>query len=538
MRRFGLAGSALALFVLGFAVLVCVAAQTTDTAQQQAGQAYDAGMRMLREKRYREALDEFKLVEQSAPKLPQGYSGEGIALALMGEPQAATQVLRKALDLDPSFWVARRELGIVYWQLNERDEAAQELYKFAQLIPTDSVVNAILGRYEFSRQHYEQAAALLAKAPDRVEADADLALMDAQALLETGQTAPGGKNLEALRQRVGLTPQQTFQLAWLLGRAGDAKLAIDTFKSLPPDFADTFGRGYGLALAYYDDHQDSQCIETLDDLKSHGLTRPELFCLLGVAQEDAGHTLEAYEAFRQGIYQFPKDDRNYLNAATLTVKHLNYSAAEEILTSGIKLIGNDYKLYLGRGVVYSLGRKIDMAGADYRQALDLQPQEGIIYAALGICYLDENKFDKAAEILRLGVGRHPKDELLYYFLADSLMRAGTPPNSPAYDEALATVETCLRVNPNYALAYLQRGRLELLANQTDAAVTDLERARSLQPDSHPILYQLAIAYRRAGRTAEAAKLFAGIKEAAEKQDAEWQHLNLRNILVKVSSSRQ
>jgi len=357
-------------------------------------------------------------------------------------------------------------------------------------------------------------------------------------LLETGQSAPAGDRLASLRSRVGLTPQQTFQLAWLLGRAQQYKPAIDAFRSLPPDFPDPFGRGYGLALAYYQDRQYSNSLETLRQLKTLGFTKPELFSLEGLVEEDSGHTLEAYEAFRQGIYQFPNDDRNYLNAATLSMEHYNYEAAAEILSSGIKLIPNDYKLYLGRGVVYSMSRALEKAEVDYQEALNLAPQERMNYAALGICYLDQNRFDKAAEILREGVARHPKDELLFYFLADALMRAGTPPNSPAYDEALSTVETCLRVNPNYALAYLQRGRLELLANKTDAAIADLEHGRSLQPGSQAILYQLAVAYRRAGRTADATKLFAGIKEAAEKQDAEWQHLNLKNILIKISSNGQ
>jgi tetratricopeptide (TPR) repeat protein len=538
MPRFRRVIAILAVLAAAWVMALPLGAQANNPAQQQADQAYESGMRLLREKRYHEALDEFKRVEQATPQLPQGYSGEGIALALLGQPQEATQALQKAVNLDPTFWVARRELGIIYWQLNERDQAARELYKIAEQIPSDTVVNALLGQYEFGLHHYAQAAALFAKAPDRVDADPDLALMEAQALLETGQAGPAGDKLESLRQRVGLTPQQTFQLAWLLGRAKEYKDAIDTFNSLPPDFPDKFGRGYGLALAYYQNRQYGDSLEALRQLKALGFTKPELFSLEGLVEEDSGHTLQAYDAFRQGIYRFPNDDRNYLNAATLSVEHYNYDAAAEILSSGIKFIAGDYKLYLGRGVVYSMSRELEKAEADYRQAVSLAPQESMTYAALGICYLDENEFEKAAAILREGVSRHPNDELLYYFLADSLMRAGTPPNSPAYSEALSTVETCLRVDPNYAFAYLQRGRLELLANQTGAAVTDLEHARSLRPDSQPILYQLAIAYRRTGRTAEAAKLFAGIKQAAEKQDAEWQHLNLRNILIKVSSSSQ
>lgn len=510
------------------------ACQTKETVQHQADKAYTNGMKLLRAGRYQEALSEFKRAEQYAPQLPQGYAGEGIALALIGQPQEAIQVLRKALDLDPGYWVARRELGLVYWHLNQRDLAAQELRRTAEQIPTDTVVNSLLGEYEFANHHYSQAAALLAKASDRVAANPDLALMEVQALLEIGQTAPAGEKLASLTHRSGLSPQQTFQLAWLLGRAKHYKEAIDTFNSLPAEFPDTFERGYGLALAYYQDKQYLKCAETLSQLKTQGFERPELFSLLGVAEEDAGRTLEAYEAFRQGIYRFPEDDRNYLNAATLSVRHYNYDVAAEILSEGMKFAVNDYKLFLGRGVVYSMGRQLRKAESDYRRALDLAPQEGIVYEGLGICYLDQNEFDKAAETLREGIRRQPKDELLYYFLVDALMHAGITPNSPAYDQAVATVETCLSLNPNYAYAYYQRARLELLVNKTDSAIADLEHARSLEPDSQAILYQLAIAYRRGGRATEAAKLFAEITDAGKKQDAEWQHINLMNIIVRVS----
>jgi len=522
--------------ISGLVAGFCAPAQTEETDQQKADQAYQAGMKLVREKRYKDALTEFKLVEHYTPQLPQGYSGEGIALALMGEPEAAVQVLRKAIDLDPSFWVARRELGIIYWQLNERDQASQELYKIAEQFPTDAVVNALLGQYEFANRHYGQAAALLAKAPGRVDADPDLALMEAQALLETGQTTPAGEKLESLRLRVGLTPQQTFRLAWLLGQAKHSKQAIDTFQSLPPDFPDPFDRGNGIALAYYGEHQYSQCVATLGELKSRGLTKPELYSLWGIAQEDAGNTLEAYETFRQGIYKFPKDDQNYLNAATLSARHKNYDVAEEILTSGVKLISDDYKLLFGRGVVFSMERKLPEAEADYRRALEVAPQEGTVYAALGVCYEDQNKFDQAAEILREGIRRQPQDVHLYYFLVDLLFRTGIAPGSPAYDQALSTVEASLRLDPDFALTYLQRARLKLLANQTESAIADLEHARALEPDSETIIYQLAVAYRRGGRTHDADKMFALIAEARKKQDAEWQHLDLMNIMIRVSES--
>jgi hypothetical protein len=44
--------------------------------------------------------------------------------------------------------------------------------------------------------------------------------------------------------------------------------------------------------------------------------------------------------------------------------------------------------------------------------------------ALGICKEDENKYDEAAATFRRGIVRQPKNALLYYFLADALLRGG------------------------------------------------------------------------------------------------------------------
>src|SRR5271166_6380341 len=114
---------------LALAALAAVDAQTNDkahgqvesTAHVQVEAAYERGMKLLQEKRYSDALEQFRLVAQGAPKSPQGPSGEGIALALMGRPQDAIEALKRALALDPTFWVAQRELGIVYWSQNLKE---------------------------------------------------------------------------------------------------------------------------------------------------------------------------------------------------------------------------------------------------------------------------------------------------------------------------------------------------------------------------------------------------------------------------------
>ncbi len=505
-------------------------------AQHEASKAYDLGMSLVREKRYPEALEQFKSLERDSPQLPQGYTGEGIALALMGKPEESIEALKKALDIDPSFWVARRELGIVYWQANQKEQAAKELGDIVKLFPDDPAVNLLLGQYEFARANYPQASVYFGKAHIQVAADARLSLMAAEAQLRSGLKLPAREALEALAASPALSPQQRFHLGWLLGEAGDYASSIHVLESLPDNYADPFGRSYATALAYYEDGQDTNCIRTLNDLKHRNILRPELFSLLGAAEERIHNTVDAYNAFREGIHSFPKDDQNYLNIATLSAQHFNYELAVGILASGIELLPNDYKLYLTRGVIHTLARQLQAARADYEKALALAPQQGEVYLALGICYMDEDRIDEATAAFRQGIRQQPQDMVLQYFLADSLLRKGISPGTPAYREALSAVETSLNLSPDFAHGYFQRGRLALLNHEVGKAVEDLEHAYSLAPDSREIPYQLAIAYRDAGKKAEAEKLFNRVKDASEKDAAEFRQGQLTDIIVTLSNS--
>ena len=506
--------------------------------EDESSKAYELGMKLLRQKRYQEALEQFKILERDSPQLPQGYTGEGITLALMGKPEEGINLLKKALDIDPSFWVARRELGIVYWQANQKDLAAHELGEMAKQFPGDPAVNLLLGQYEFGRSNYAQASAYFAKAHVQVAADVRLSLMAAEAQLKSGMKAPAREALEALAAGPGLSPQQRFHVGWLLGEAGDYAGSIHMMESLPDDYADQFGRGYAIALAYYKDGQDAQCIKTLSELKSRNLLQPELFSLLGAAEESSHHTVDAYNAFRDGINAFPTNDVNYVDIARLSADHFNYPLGEQILTNGIGLMPGNYKLYLTRGVIHTLARQLESARADYEKALALAPTQVEVYIALGICQEDENKYAEAAATFRKGTLQQPKMALLYYFLADALSRQGITVDTPAYQEALSAVESSLTLDAEFAYAYLQRARLELLSNQTDKAVADLEHGHSLAPDARQISYQLAVAYRTVGRKADSEKLFRTVTAASEKDAADFRTSQLRDVIVTVSNLPQ
>jgi len=509
---------------------------TEQSPQQQADEAYQKGMQLLGEKRYPEALSEFQTVEHVAPNIPQGPSGQGIALALMGRLDEAVERLQRALEIDPSFWVARRELGIVEWNLGRKDEAVAELRKIAQTYPDDGAANAIVGQYEFEHQNYSEALSFFSKAPAQIEADPQLALMRAHAFLKTGAQSAAAEALGQLATRAGLTPEVRFQLAWLLGEAKLYKAAIQVFSALPGDYPDRFGRDYGLALAYFEDGQYSKSIETLKALQAKGVARSDLFSLLGVAEEKAGDTQEAYDAFRAGILANPQDPQGYLNIATLASQHLNYDLAIQILSEGIGRMPGSHDLILSRGIAFTLKAQFARARQDYEQAIQIAPADPGSYLALGLSELEDGNLTDATNAFRKAGDLGSRDPRVYYFLAEALIQQGVEPETPSFQQARQATETALSLDPNFAYAYLDRAKLELQAQQVDQAVRDLERARSLDPKSRTAAYLLAQAYRRKGEKEKADSLFASVKESSDREARQFREESLTQALVVMSNN--
>jgi len=510
--------------------------QVTSPTEQREAALYQEGMRLLREKSYSQALEQFRKLEQSAPNLPQGYTGEGIALALNGKMEEAIPVLQKAVEIDPSYWVARRELGIIDWQLSRKEAAAKELTAVVKLSPDDIPVNAILGEYNFEIKNYTAAVQCFSKARAQVAQSFPLSLMDSEALIKSGHPEEGIEELDRLIATPNLSPQQQFRIAWLLGDAGAYTKAIRMFNALPADFADPFARDYGIALAYYEDGKYADCIQSLTALKQRGIVRAELFSLLGAAQEVSGHQAQAEDAFKSGVEHFPKEDDNYLDSATLAAKDQDYIAAVNILTTGLQQIPENYKLFLTRGVAYSLQGDLRKAQLDYEKAVALAPKEPSPYLALGICFMDQNQYAAAADILREAIQKGLADVKLNYFFVDALSRQGLTASSPNYQEALATVQAAIALNPEFPYSYLQRAKLELMASHLQEAIADLEHAQKLDPNSTAIAYQLATAYRLAGKTAESNKLFAQVSNMTKLQDAEFRQSTLMGVMGSISNA--
>jgi tetratricopeptide (TPR) repeat protein len=504
------------------------------SSSESADAIYQRGMLEVQRKHYDEALGYFRLLQTQFPQSPQGFAGEGIALALMGEPQKAINVLKTALSVDPEYWLARRELGILYWSEGLRQDGAETLEPLIDLHPDDGPVNSILGQYELERKNYGKALAYFSRVPAEMAADPNLALMGAEAQLHNGGKKRAEETLKGLAGRPDLTPEVRFKLAWLLGQAGLSKQAVQEFNKLPPDYPDRFRRSYGLALAYFTDEDYQECVQTLRPLLGSGTTRPEIYSLVGVAEERSGHTQEAYQAFREGILNNPANPQGYLNFATLSSEHQNYELAAEVLTEGLARNPGAHELFLSRGIAYTLSAHFAEAKQDYQRAIEMAPEDYGAYLAMGISEQETGDLDDAVRLFREAIAHEPKDPRSYCFLMETLLQRGAVPGASDFQEAQQSINTALSLEPNFAHAYADRAKLELAQGNTKKAIVDLERARAADPKSRQIAYALARAYQRDGDKAKADPLFREVRDKSDEDAGQFAKDSLTETLTVVS----
>jgi tetratricopeptide (TPR) repeat protein len=175
---------------------------------------------------------------------------------------------------------------------------------------------------------------------------------------------------------------------------------------------------------------------------------------------------------------------------------------------------------------------------------DVKPEEVALVRMAGeaAALLSESRYDKAFPIFEKMVSEYPRTPFLHYAYGDALA------STSMYDEARTQLREETRLNPASVLPYLRLASIELLLHQNasalaaatkavemspesseahywlgrslleqgdiPAAIRELEMARRFSPNSPKVHFNLARAYSRAGRTAE-----------AQQERAEFERLN-------------
>jgi len=208
---------------------------------------------------------------------------------------------------------------------------------------------------------------------------------------------------------------------------------------------------------------------------------------------------------------------------------LSYAYAVSVLKMGdynegirrLKALGDgsdkSADIHMLFGEAYADQHEYDTALQEYHKSIAIDPKRAQTHYLAGVALIRQGNPKDAVDELRTALKLNPADTPTKYHLAFALIQVQQK------TEAQTLLQQVLQQDPKYADAYYELGKLQLEQGDAKAAITSLEAGTKASPNSDYIHYQLAMAYRRDSRSADAEreiKLYQALKNRQRGRDAQ------------------
>jgi eukaryotic-like serine/threonine-protein kinase len=218
--------------------------------------------------------------------------------------------------------------------------------------------------------------------------------------------------------------------------------------------------------------------------------------LLGYLEEypkaDA-HSAEV--AYQEAIALRPQYWAGYSSLGSFYFRQSRYSDAVHAFQRVVALAPENFQGYSSLGAVLSAEGQYAEAIKTLQRSIEIRPTLDA-YSNLGTAYFASRKFADAAQMYRQGLNLDDRDSLIWGNLGDALY--WTPGRrseaATAYREAISRASAKLQINPHDAslLAFLATYNA-MIDNQT-AAMADLKRALDLAPSDADVNFRAALVH--------------------------------------------
>ena len=267
------------------------------------------------------------------------------------------------------------------------------------------------------------------------------------------------------------------------------------------------------------------------------------FLRAGMANERTGNYPAAVKAYERGLEVEP-ENVELLNSMGFAL--FQQGKSEEAVGALEKALAVDPKHWKAHNNMalasIDIG-ELEIAEAHYRESLAIEPQPAI-YNDLGFVLERQGLPFEAVDMYRKSLELDPESPTAHYNLAASLARSGEfaeaephfraaleiDPSTQAYtglgivlwqqglaDEAIASLQSAIKTDPNNASAYDQLGTIQVQQGKLEEAASTYRSLVRNQP-SAAAYQELAQVLARLGRTDEARKEMAKALERSQRAE--------------------
>ena len=498
------------------ATVTLVAIVSIATAQSPRDLYQQAVTHMQRDE-WESAVEILRKVVAAVPGNARLHNTLGIALSSSGDADAAAGQFGRALELEPGYPSALKNLALHEMSRNRLDAAKPYFEQLLAVSSERAFAHLGLAEIAFARREYSAAVPHFEESHGLLAQDPRLLVNFATALLETERSRQAVMALDRLP--TAAAPHLHFKAGLMLASLEKFSSAAREFELATGAGVDPYELGFNLVLAYVKGGQHDKAVSRGEGLLEAGHRTAELYNLLSRAYEASGDTQSAYDALRTATELKPGDQSNYVDLVALCLDHENFDLGLEIADIAVERLPDSHRLHLQRGVAMAMKGRFEDAERAFERSAELAPAETLPGSALGLILMQQDRLPDAVRVLRARRERKPDDYLVLWFLAEALQRSGVDPGTPEESEAVDALQTSVSLNPDLFQSRLLLGKMLARRGSLDEAVEHLERARAIDPTEVSATYQLALVYRSHGNTEKSKELFALVgKQKAEDRD--------------------
>jgi tetratricopeptide (TPR) repeat protein len=252
---------------------------------------------------------------------------------------------------------------------------------------------------------------------------------------------------------------------------------------------------------------------------------PRFHHLLADAQEKLGDSLDAVREYERAAVLDASEPYLFDWGSELLL-HRAPEPALDVFSKGHKLFPESVRMLIGMGAAWFARGSYDQAVARICEASDLDPPNPAPYLFLGkIAAAQTSPPEILVEKLHRFVTLHPESaEANFLYALGNWKRRKHPDVATELAEIESLLNAAVRLDPDFAMAYLQLGILHSEQGNWSKAISDYrsalkagERSKSPAPTDE-VHYRLAQAYRQAGEP-EKAKTELHFYDEAVRQSA-------------------
>ena len=387
-----------------------------------------------------------------------------------GDLNAAEQIYKETLALQPDHCEANHNIGIVLVAKNELDKAL-EFFKLA--LNSSPNVSLFWASYIDTLAKLERIieAKALIKASKKSGLFCEKMKVISQRL-DVEHPEPNVKDFHAIDEFMA---QQKFDAA------------IEACFELMGTYPESAILNIHLGKCYFELGQIEFGISSYEKAIKYQPQWEVGFAMLGTLYSSQGDSVQAIENLQQALKLNPLDAISHFNMGKALQATGSVQAAIVSLKRAIKIKPDYAEAYYNIGVVFQEKGDLEAATDSYKQTLKIKPDYADAYSNMGTALHHRGELDAAIDSYKQALKIKPDHADAYYNMGVALQAKGE------LSAAIASYKQAIQIKPDYAAAHYNLGLSLDDKGDLDAAIESYKQALKIKPDHAKAQHILAAA---------------------------------------------